>query len=1105
MSGDGFRLPDRPADLRDRPVAAWSEPVVIPTYPELAPDKNPMFLEKRVYQGSSGRVYPNPFTDRVSDERIDAPWEAVHLENRYTRLMILPDIGGRIHVGMDRTNGYDFFYRQNVIKPALVGLLGPWISGGVEFNWPQHHRPSTFMPVDWEIEERPDGSVTVWCSEYEPMQRMKGMHGVTLHPDSSLVEVRVRLFNRTPFVQTFLWWANVAARVHDRYQSFFPPDVTYVADHAKRAMSTFPVSRGRYYGVDYGARPPDEADLTWYRNIPVPTSYMAMGSTADFFGGYDHAAEAGFVHWADHRISPGKKQWTWGNHEFGYAWDRELTDADGPYVELMAGVFTDNQPDFSFLQPYETRTFSQCWYPIRAIGAAHEANRDAAVSLAVDGSRARVGVAVTRPLPGARIMVSSPDSALLDRRVDLAPDAPFTIDVALDGGEAHDLELQVFAADGTPVIAYRPRRVEHGEPPPPATEPPPPDEIVTVEELFLVGRHLEQYRHATRSPEPYWREGVRRDPGDSRCNTALGAWHLRRGELVDADRHLRRAIATLTARNPNPAEGEPFYLLGVTLRMADRLDEAEDAFGKAAWNGGWQAAAETARATVRSRHGDLDGALEALQHALASDARNTWARVLRAALLRRAGRTERALETIDAVLADDPLDAWALHERDLLAGSTPDVPLPGGVQVHLDVAHDYALAGLDEEAIGVLARSEAAGAVHPLVPYTMAWLEARRGNDDAARGHAARGRATPTDYCFPARLEEIGVLETAELLDPTDPRAPYYLGNLLYDRRRYDDAIRAWRRAAANDPGFSIVQRNLGIAEYNVRQRPVAARAAYVRARRAAPDDARLLYEFDQLRKRLGEDPATRLAALDREPELVANRDDLTVERVTLLNQLGRHDDALEVLRTRRYHPWEGGEGLVSGQWVIANVALARRSLADGRPDDAIVCLETARTYPPNLGEGKHLLTPEHEIQLLFGRAHRAAGDSVEARRWFERAAAAQGDPAAPMGEGAFWRAIALRELGREPAADERLRALLVAARKRARTPVRIEYFATSLPSLLLFDDDLDARNRTECRYLTGLAQLGLGNASVARRAFRDVLAADPNHVGAAARLREPA
>jgi Domain of unknown function (DUF5107) len=87
----------------------------------------------------------------------------------------------------------------------------------------------------------------------------------------------------------------------------------------------------------------------------------------DFSGGYDHQQRAGVVYVANHHIAPGKKQWTWGNQEFGYAWDRNLTDSDGPYIELMAGAYTDNQPDFSFLGPGETKTFSQNWYPIQAL------------------------------------------------------------------------------------------------------------------------------------------------------------------------------------------------------------------------------------------------------------------------------------------------------------------------------------------------------------------------------------------------------------------------------------------------------------------------------------------------------------------------------------------------------------------------------------------------------------------------------------------------------------------------------------------------------------------------------------------------------------------
>src|SRR5580658_724493 len=395
-------LPDPPAGETGA-VKAWQEPVVMKTWLPAAPDPNPLFLEKRVYQGSSGKVYPLPVIDRIAVEPCERAWQAVHLENEYLRVMILPEIGGRIHVGYDKRNGYDFFYRQNVIKPALVGLAGPWISGGVEFNWPQHHRPATFLPVEVSIERHEDGSVTVWCSDHDPISRMKGMHGVCLRPGSAYLEVKVRLYNRTWDTQTFLWWANVAARVHQHYQSFFPKDVRYVADHAKRAVTEFPHSLSVYYGIDYGERarhgvpieeqpsdfrpdggyPPN--DLSWYGNIPVPTSYMIMNSREDFFGGYDHAADAGVLHVANHHIAPGKKQWTWGNHEFGYAWDRSLTDSDGPYIELMAGVYTDNQPDFSFLAPGETKSFSQFWYPVREIGPPQAANVDAALRVACEG------------------------------------------------------------------------------------------------------------------------------------------------------------------------------------------------------------------------------------------------------------------------------------------------------------------------------------------------------------------------------------------------------------------------------------------------------------------------------------------------------------------------------------------------------------------------------------------------------------------------------------------------------------------------------------------------------------------------------------------------
>ncbi|MDX6427938.1 MAG: hypothetical protein QOE54_304, partial [Streptosporangiaceae bacterium] len=202
--GPRLTLPPIPGDQRHHEVAAWRESVLIDTYAPADPDPYPAFLENRVYQGSSGRVYPLPFYERVAARSEPMRWDAVHLENRWLRVMVLPALGGRIHVGFDKVAGYDFFYRSNVIKPALVGLAGPWASGGVEFNWPQHHRPGTFLPVDVEIEREPDGAITVWCSDHDPFTRMKGMHGVRLGPDRAVLELRVRLYNRTEDVQTFL-------------------------------------------------------------------------------------------------------------------------------------------------------------------------------------------------------------------------------------------------------------------------------------------------------------------------------------------------------------------------------------------------------------------------------------------------------------------------------------------------------------------------------------------------------------------------------------------------------------------------------------------------------------------------------------------------------------------------------------------------------------------------------------------------------------------------------------------------------------------------------------------------------------------------------------
>lgn len=1111
-------------------VTVRREPVVLPTYEPLPPDKNPMFLEKRVYQGSSGRVYPLPFYNRIAETKTDRTWDAVHIENDFIKVMILPELGGRIHIGEDKTNGYNFFYRQDVIKPALVGLSGPWASGGVEFNWPQHHRPATFMPVEVAVEAHADGSKTIWLSDHDPMERMKGMHGVCVHPNRAVIELKMRAYNRTPHVQSFLWWANVATHSNEGYQSFFPPDVVAVADHAKRAMSRFPLCEDHYYGVNYASRakhgiPAEEVpsqfipphsrpsgdrpelpnyrpnDLSWYANIPVPTSYMCLGSKQDFSGGYDHFKRAGLVQIADHHIAPGKKQWTWGNHDFGYAWDRNLTDANGPYVELMIGVYTDNQPDFSFLQPGETKAWSVYWYPIREIGAAQAANVEAAVSLTLSNHRAAIGVTTTRSQPDCRVELWRGKKVLKRWSRTIAPDQPFVVEVPLPSRISLDELRLIVSTTAGELISYAPKTPIRGEMPSPAAEPLPPADVASGDELYVIGLHLAQYRHATRSPVPYWHEALRRDPGDARCNHAMGGWHLRRGEFAEAEKFFRKSIERLNSRNPNPLDGEPHYSLGLALRYQGRLDEAYDAFHKSVWSQAWQAAGHHALAEIDCSRGDWLKALDHLDRSLRLNTDNLRARDLKTVVLRQLGRDTEAAGVLTATLALDPLDVWARQLRgDELRCDT---------QTRLDLALDYANAGFFEAGLAVLkgVDADSLSGAGPLLEYYRAYFHERRGETAAAVAASKRAAKILPDYCFPARLEEVVILESALRRNPNDARAAYYLGNLFYDRRRYAEAIALWERSARLDPTFSVVWRNLGIAYFNIQHSVSKARRAYKRAARANPQDARLCYERDQLWKRIGVSTRRRLRALAAQRELVSQRDDATIELCALLNQSGRPEEARAVLQGRRFQPWEGGEGQALGQHVRTQLALGRKALRAGDADCAVAEFTAALNPPANLGEARHLLANSSDVLYWLGEAWQAAGRGDTAKRCWRKAAQARGDfqemSVRAYSEMTYHSALSLERLGKRAAARNLLTELGRYARQLAKTPAKIDYFATSLPTMLLFDDDLDARQTTTALFLQAQGEAGLGRRMAAAARLKEILRRDPSHGAAADLLSE--
>ncbi|GGG62627.1 tetratricopeptide repeat protein [Paenibacillus radicis (ex Gao et al. 2016)] len=1098
-------------------VRIWEEEVTIPTYGIGAPDRNPMFLEKRVYQGSTGKVYPHPVVDKIEDEKKDQSYKLAILENEYVRIEIMPELGGRIYRALDKTNDYDFVYYNRVIKPALVGLAGPWISGGIEFNWPQHHRPNTYGPVEYRLTEGEDGSATVWISEIDRMYGTKVTAGFTLYPGKAYLEVSAQLYNRTTLPQTFLWWANPAVAVNDDTQSVFPPDVTAVFDHGKRDVSRFPIATGTYYKMDYS----EGVDISRYRNIPVPTSYMAYKSDYNFVGGYDHGVQAGLLHVANHFVSPGKKQWTWGNGEFGQAWDRNLTDEDGPYIELMTGMYTDNQPDFTWLQPYEEKTFKQYFMPYKDVGVVKNASIDAAVNLEVDEEtgKATVLAYATSVFTGAVIELKGSRRSYFRETVELSPVSTFKSVVALDEGDLpHDLIVSIRDANGKLLISYRPAKPSIEEVPDAAQPLPEPQELRTNEQLYLAGLHLEQYRHATFEPASYYLEGLKRDPSDIRINVAYGTLLLRQGLFKEAEGHLRKAIASMTWRNPNPYDSEALYQLGLALKLQDRPEEAFAVFYKAVWSAAWQDAGYFNLARIASANGSFAEALELVDRALIRNSRNYKSRHLRAALLRKLGRLTEAVAYAKETLGIDVADfgaarelGLALAEQGLSAEADAAVAELGRLMRndphnYLSLASDYAESGLYAEAIdvlNVLVSQTPAADVYPMVYYTLGYLHERAGQPEQAAVARKAGQIAKPDYCFPNSLFELLVLESAVQADSSDARALYYLGNLLYDKKRHGEAIAKWEASRTLNDGFATVHRNLALAYFNKLGDSKAALESLEQAFACGPEDARVFYELDQLYKKLGYAPQVRLNGLEQHLNLVQLRDDLYLEYVALFNALGRHEEAAGKLAARKFHPWEGGEGKTTGQHVLSRVEWAKHEIAEGRYAHAAELLQEALVYPENLGEGKLDGAQENNVHYHLGRAYLGLQQTEQAERHFRIASQGLEEPASAMyyndqpPDMIFYQGMAWQQLGDLKEAKRRFNKLIDYGEKHIRDDVKFDYFAVSLPDFLVFEDDLNKRNEIHCRYMIGLGLIGLGRYAEARVQLNEALAMEPNHQGA--------
>ena len=1083
----------------DSVQAAFHEEEIV-TYALRAPANLPMFFEKKPYQGASGKLYPLPFIDGITDEKKPCKYQVATLENEYIKVRLLPQIGGKIQQAYDKLNGYDFIYHNRVIKPAMIGLGGPWISGGIEFNWPQHHRPTTFLPVEAVLEEGKDGEKTVWIGETEPFARTRAVAGVTVCPGRSYIKLQVRVHNTAETPQPFMWWANLAVPVNDSYQFVFPKDVEFVNDHDRRAVISWPVAKGVYNTArkfDYG----EGKDLSLYPNVTIQSSFMvSKGQSAmDFLSGYDHARQAGIVTIANHHIAPGKKLFHWGKHPFGKRWCENLTDEDGPYVELMTGVYTDNQPDFTWIMPNETKCFEQYWYPIREIGCIQNATQDAALSLEAGTEGVRLGIQATGRFDGCTLTICKNGVELWRTNADLTPQSPWIQEITeLAGEDETELSAEV-RWNGRRLVASAPYRRGQKNPIAPRTPAPRPEEIQSLEELYLHGAHLVQYKHHTYAPENYFMEALKRDPKDLRCNTAMGNRMLARGLFDEAERFYKQAIDRLTLRNDNPADTEALYQLGITQIYQGKLGEAYDNLYRSVWSYSYASPGYYQLALLDARKELWEEALEKLELSLKGNRDDVSALTAKACMLRKRGALDQALETVCQAEKLDPLDILPkLEKRNILqargesslAETLADEirsQYAGKAEYFVDAARLYLRCGLYEDALRAL---ESAAGENPLVQYYSGYCWEQLGETAAAQASWRRADALRDSFSYPAQLADIPVLQSACRMEQS-AFAHYLLGCLYYDRFRYQEAADAWRETLKQEEGFAPAHRNLAIALFDKLNDPQGARAHMERAFALAPENDRIFYEYQQLLKNLNVQPAERIALFEKHPALTHLRDDCLLEYATLLTQTGRLDDAVRAMEEHAFHTYEGGEGKVTKHHAWLHLLRGEDRIKSGDLEGAEEALQAALVFPQNYGEGKSYFAQENHIYLALAELYRRQGRRKEAEEAMRRASENQ---AVELSEINYFQSLAMRALGDRAGAEKILREMLEEGTHTLENADLYGYFGVGTPTPLPFEYDQVKNNQIKGRLMRGFALHGLGQYRQAEEEIQAVRALAPYH-----------
>lgn len=963
----------------------YESTIELPTYVIRGENPNPVFRS----QYGVAMIYPYTLLDDIDSRPTLKKYRILYLENTYLRVGVIPDLGGRVYSVFDKILQKDVFYKNNVVKFSPLAIRGAFFSGGIEFSFPVAHAPTTAGAVNWAMHQNPDGSASIAFGGIEHISRMRWMVTLTLYPDRCALAQDVYLSNPYFLPGRYHYWTNASLVANDQTEFIYP--LRRVRSYEFAGTSPWPSGRLDLIRHDEGLpgmegtpKWPVEVmhepfNFRWQKNMLTHVSIFGRDVRWNFFGAWQHAENYGYAHYADHRDVAGMKLWSWGNAPIGVVNQSALTDDGSLYAETQCGAM-ETQLDFDFLQPMQVKSWREWWIPLRGIHGLSCASERVAANLRLNPTSQNaeydlmLGICPAGKITHATVKVFTPQREFLNETTTFSPENPYVFSQRLNARNIgkEPLSLQIIDASGEILLDYTFDRQ-----PEPVSESPKRGHLNAQVNHYQKGLYYEKLDQRDLALFHY-KQALKETNHLAETHFRLGLLYLRAADFSKATHHFHEARV-----NSLP---DAEYFLAFTEALADRPQTSEQHLARLSTNSPYHLPAQILQVGIYIRQGNLDRAIKTLEGLLHKHPESPILSPLLAILYRKTARVEKAIELLQPHLSIDPLCHVTLRELSLLTNQstyaqTLERHLKDDQQYIVDLACFYAGFGLFAEALEILEQYKAEFP-YPMLGYLGWWICSSLGEHEKAEQWHQFARNCKPHLCFPSRLEEVLALTSSLEQHPDDFLAMVYLGNFLYARQRYDEAIALWEKAVEGVKSYDVLYRNLGWAMWKHRKDLSKAIEYFEAALAINPLNQDLYLHLDDLYKQLGlsekrENLLQKIVAL---PHL---REDVRKRRVLMLVELGHEDEAIEIMTNEKFVPLEMDQTF-HDVYVQAYLQRAERHLNSGSVEQAIADYRKALEYPPNLGVGQPPDLKQAQIYYLLGLAYESLGQYQDAlQAWY--------------------------------------------------------------------------------------------------------------------------